>query len=79
MALCKIPTSTFKNEEEVILLIGMFHAMTSEEKKSNILKSLSSSSSQLKLVISSSLGCGVNTCGVEYVVHFGPSFELVDY
>ena len=62
------------------LLMGLFHRMTLSKNKDIVLSSLTSNNHVMRLVIAtSSLGCGVNTRGVKYVIHFGPSYDLVDY
>jgi len=44
------------------------------------LEALNDVTSKMKIVIAtSSLGRGVDANGIEYVIHFGPSFDLVDY
>ena len=45
-----------------------------------MLESLTSNVGEIKVVVAtSSLGCGVNKKGVQFIVHFGPAFHTVDY
>lgn len=58
----------------------MYHSMTRGENKDVVLSALTSTDPAMRLVIAtSSLGCGVNAVGIKYVVHFGPSYDVVDY
>ena len=61
-------------------LIGMFHSMTYDNNKEKVLNFLRQPDAEMKLVVTTSaLGCGVNAVNIQYVIHFGPSFDLVDY
>ena len=67
-----------KDKKSDNFLIGMYHAQTSEKNKTKVLQSLTTSEGIVRVVVAtSSLGCGVNTKDVLYVVHFGPSFDTI--
>ena len=70
-----------KNHEiEPKKLIGMFHASTKPKKKDIVMAALTTVDSQMRVVVAtSSLGCGVNMKNVQYIVHFGLSYHLVEY
>ena len=54
--------------------------MTHFKNKDAVLASLQNLDSKMGLVIATSLlGCGVNVVGIKYVIHFGPSYDVVDY
>ena len=58
----------------------MFHAETPPSCKDDILKSLRIDNAMIRIVIcTSALECGVNVKNVRYVIHYGPSFDDVDY
>ena len=77
------------SEEIAKSILMLFHSMTKDKKKKNVLDILTSTeNTSLKLVIAtssigstSSIGCGVNIKNVDCVIYFGPADtnDLVDY
>ena len=58
----------------------MFHAETPPSCKDDILKSLRIDNAMIRIVIcTSALECGVNVKNVRYVIHYGPSYDVVDF
>ena len=67
----------FDNPGEIV---AMFHAETPPSTKEYILKSLRIDNTMTRIVIcTSALECGVNVKNVRYVIHYGPSYDVVDY
>ena len=65
---------------EVRNLVGMYHSNTLESHKEKCLNSLTKPGFSIRVVIATSaLGCGVDMESVNFVIHFGPSFDTVDY
>ena len=65
-----------KNEN---LLIGMYHSCTLDSNKKKVLNSLTEDGVTRVIIATSALGCGINAKNLQYVLHFGPAFSLVDY
>lgn len=60
--------------------VAMFHAETPGSCKDDVLKSLRMDNPTIRIVIcTSALECGVNVKNVRYVIHYGPSYDVVDY
>jgi ATP-dependent DNA helicase RecQ len=59
-------------------LVQMFHAGTPESAKKMILESVSSYENHIRVVICTiAFGMGINCRGVERVIHFGPSANVL--
>ncbi|XP_066920331.1 uncharacterized protein [Clytia hemisphaerica] len=50
-----------------------------ESEKKKALESLLADSSIRVVLATSALGCGVNAKDVEYIIHYGPAYDTVDY
>ncbi|XP_066925575.1 putative ATP-dependent DNA helicase Q1 [Clytia hemisphaerica] len=62
------------------LLIGMYHADTSDFNKQKAMDCLTKGTGNVRVIIATSaLGCGVNCKDLSYVLHFGPAHGLVEY
>ena len=65
---------------EVRNLVGMYHSNTLESHKEKCLNALTKPGFNVRVVIATSaLGCGMDMESVNFVIHFGPSFDTVDY
>jgi len=70
----KLPSSMVRK------LVGMYHSTTLDSHKKKCLDSLTKPGLNIRLVIATSaLGCGVDMENVSFIIHFGPSFDTVDY
>jgi len=64
------------SQDNVRRLVGMYHSTTLQHHKDECLQSLTNPGYPIRLVIAiSALGCGVDM----YIIHFGPSFDTIDY
>ncbi|XP_066914591.1 uncharacterized protein [Clytia hemisphaerica] len=67
----------YENPESIV---AMFHAYTPDSCKEKVLQSLRIDNSIMRIIIcTSALECGVNVKNVRYVIHYGPSYDVVDY
>ena len=78
--LMKLGDSAYvSNDRSKGLIIGVYHAKTSDRKKKQVLTSLKNDTNIRLVIATSCLGCGVDVKNVQYVVHYGPCFDLADY
>lgn len=67
-------------QEDIRKMVTMFHSTTLQHHKRDCLSSQTDPDHPTRLVIATSaLGCGVDMKNINYVVHFGPSYDTVDY
>ena len=57
----------------------VFISSSFDSDKKKALQSLLEESNTRVVIATSALGCGVNAKDVEYIIHFGPAYDTVDY
>ena len=65
--------------DQVRKLVGMYHFTTFQQNKDKCLDSLTKAGLDTRLVFTSAFGYGVDMESVNFIVHFGPPFDTVDY
>lgn len=61
-------------------LFGMFHSGTDEEIKQTVQKAFSESNGTMRVLFcTSAFGMGMDTKGVNTVIHYGPAYDVDDY
>ncbi|XP_066924270.1 bifunctional 3'-5' exonuclease/ATP-dependent helicase WRN-like [Clytia hemisphaerica] len=77
IALLSFFTGHVENPNDII---KMYHAYTSPGCQNDVLESLCVSQSTIRIILcTSALECGVHMKNVRYVLHYGPSNDVVDY
>jgi superfamily II DNA helicase RecQ len=60
-------------------LVGIYHSLTLKKYKDRITKSFKGNGKKRIIIASSALSMGVNFPDVRYVIHWGPSRNMLDY
>ena len=78
---CQLGSFAYVNNEgRKESIVAMYHSSTGNKQKVKVLDSLTSDSGKMKVfVATSALGCGIDAKDVNYVIHFGLTYDLADY